>query len=96
MSASGMTLARNGADIFGGFVAIVGVLIMVAGCSMLASAPAVLLGAAMIVIGWLISRESTLKVCPQCAEKVKVEALKCKHCGNEFAAPLTMEKEKRE
>jgi ribosomal protein L40E len=27
----------------------------------------------------------TTKVCDQCAERVKLEANKCKHCGHEFA-----------
>ena len=29
------------------------------------------------------------KKCPRCAELVKADALVCKHCGNEFAAPGT-------
>ncbi|HJR55059.1 MAG TPA: zinc ribbon domain-containing protein [Rhizomicrobium sp.] len=32
--------------------------------------------------------ESDEKVCPRCAETVKVAALICKHCNYEFGAPL--------
>lgn len=29
------------------------------------------------------------KQCPSCAENVKLEAQKCKHCGHTFTAPET-------
>ena len=42
-------------------------------------------GLIALVIGWLIIRTSGRKHCPECAEKVKYEAKKCKHCGSVFA-----------
>lgn len=44
------------------------------------------LGAALLITGVIISRSATHKTCPQCAERVRYEALKCKHCGHEFAS----------
>ena len=36
----------------------------------------------------LLASGSNSKKCPKCAEDVKPEALKCKHCGNEFEATV--------
>lgn len=32
------------------------------------------------------SHEPELRACPFCAESVRVEAIKCKHCGSDIAA----------
>jgi hypothetical protein len=36
------------------------------------------------VAGFLVSRASSKK-CPQCAERVKKQAIKCRHCGGSIA-----------
>lgn len=54
--------------IFGGFVALAGLL--------------------AALLGDKFSSPSTAK-CPFCAEKVNVEAIKCKHCGSDITATST-------
>jgi ribosomal protein L37AE/L43A len=34
-------------------------------------------------------RDTESNVCPRCAERVKVGALVCRHCGQEFEASVT-------
>ena len=34
--------------------------------------------------GIIVSHISSSKKCPQCSERVKVAALKCKHCSSDF------------
>ena len=36
-------------------------------------------------------RSKDLRVCPQCAEMVRVEAMRCKHCGAALSADPTRE-----
>jgi tRNA(Ile2) C34 agmatinyltransferase TiaS len=43
-----------------------------------------LLAPVLALAGFGVSRAST-KVCPQCSERVKKDALKCKHCGSAIA-----------
>jgi ribosomal protein L37AE/L43A len=43
-------------------------------------------GIGLMAVGWFISDSANKKTCPQCAERVKYEAKKCRHCGHEFAA----------
>ena len=31
-----------------------------------------------------VPQENLMKICPFCAEEVKIEALKCKHCGEQL------------
>jgi hypothetical protein len=38
------------------------------------------------VTGHAVKLLDDSKVCPYCAEKVKVQAIRCKHCGAELAA----------
>lgn len=35
-------------------------------------------------LGFVFGRKAT-KVCPKCAERIKREAVKCKHCGADVA-----------
>jgi hypothetical protein len=34
-----------------------------------------------------VTKPNGLRKCPACAEKVKLEATKCKHCGSALEAP---------
>ena len=44
-------------------------------------------GILFIAVGLLTSYVATHKTCPQCAERVKHEAFKCRHCGHQFGTP---------
>jgi zinc transporter ZupT len=71
-------------DIVGILIVVVGVLSVLAGLA-LSSRFYFLLAVALFVVAGLILRAASHKSCPQCAESVKHEALKCKHCGHQFA-----------
>lgn len=82
------------ADWFAVLLCIFGVLLIVVGFFGAALLPLPLagfggllfwFGTAALVVGILISRTASRKKCPQCAESVKLAALKCKHCGAELA-----------
>jgi hypothetical protein len=42
--------------------------------------------AAFAVAAFFVSRGNT-KACPKCSERIKKQAVKCKHCGSELTAP---------
>ena len=52
----------------------------------------IFIGILLVVIGLITSYAATHKTCPQCAGRVKHEALKCRHCGHQFgtSAPSSM------
>ena len=79
---------RTLAVIFGMLLIAIGALSMFAGCSLTRDGSTAMfylvLGGIMIVGGWLVCRASGRKRCPSCAESVREEALRCKHCGHEF------------
>jgi len=82
---------RTLADIFGYLVFVVGIMVAMAGCfgaTLIGPAGGFVfwLGVIMIVVDWLIQSVASKKTCPHRAEEVKHKALKCKHCGHEFAA----------
>jgi ribosomal protein L40E len=52
-----------------------------------AGAGFVVIGVLLLLISVIIARSASTKICPQCAERAKVKALKCGQCGHEFAAP---------
>lgn len=41
----------------------------------------------LIAAIFLLASGSNAKKCPKCAESVRPEAMKCKHCGHEFEMP---------
>lgn len=53
------------------------------------SIPAIVAGGLMAASGVVLlvasARADSLKTCPHCAERVKLEARICKHCGHEFS-----------
>ena len=67
-----------------------GILATIGGCLISAAVQGgglvVWLGLGMTVAGWLISYSASNKTYPECAERVKYEALKCPDCGHEFVA----------
>jgi hypothetical protein len=65
--------------IIGGFILLFGW--MVAGQS---AGFEIFIGILLVAIGLITSYTATHKTCPQCAERVKHKALKCKHCGHQF------------
>jgi hypothetical protein len=82
---------RRLTDLFALLLCVVGILFALASCGLGsighdAASFSFWLGIALILTGALISRAASLKTCPECAERVKVKALKCKHCGSELAA----------
>lgn len=38
-------------------------------------------GLALIIIGAVLWRKTSTKLCPACSERVKLQARKCQHCG---------------
>jgi len=81
---------RTLADIFAGMLFFAGLLITAAGFLTVwhpVGGVFFWAGVALMIAGILIYRVSGRKTCPQCAERVKYEAKKCKHCGSELAAP---------
>jgi hypothetical protein len=55
-------------------------------------APFTLLYPLAIYVSWrfYVERREQSKNCPRCAEKVKVAALVCRHCGHAFDAPAAL------
>lgn len=47
---------------------------------------AIWIGILIIMFGCLVCYYSARKTCPQCSERVKVKAVKCKHCGSALPA----------
>ena len=43
-----------------------------------------MIGVILTGFGFYVCRLAVGKKCPSCAESVKTEALKCRHCGHEF------------
>lgn len=41
-----------------------------------------------VVLIYLLFAGYNGKDCPKCAEKVKTEAIKCKHCGHDFVSEV--------
>ena len=83
---------RTIVGIFGGLLVAAGVFGIFSGCVLISTnrnggGSALVFGLAALLIGWLIIHASDRKTCPQCAEKVKYEAKKCKHCGHMFDRP---------
>ena len=68
--------------IIGGFLLLFGWLVRGQGAGF-----EIFFGILFIAIGLITSYAATHKTCPQCAERVKQEALKCKHCGHQFGTP---------
>jgi hypothetical protein len=42
-------------------------------------------GIILIIIGAVLWRKTSTKVCPGCAERVKYQAAKCRYCGADLA-----------
>jgi hypothetical protein len=40
-----------------------------------------IIGIALMIIGAVLWRKTSTKVCPGCAERVKYQARKCRYCG---------------
>jgi hypothetical protein len=87
---------RTMADVFAIVLCIAGVLGIFAGVVFLVDtpnnigrglgAPLFWSGLVILVLGVILSRTASRKTCPQCAERVKLEANKCRHCGQDFSA----------
>lgn len=77
-------------DIVGLLLVIVGILCTLGGCVVASINPGgyimLWFGLAMILTGTLLLNVAGKKTCSQCSERVKVKALKCKHCGHDFSA----------
>jgi hypothetical protein len=84
-----MVAKRSLADILGLLIAFVGVIIAFDSCEKMKTNPDAAsffwLGIFMILGGWLIGRAASTKICPHCAERIKRQATRCKHCGGEVA-----------
>ena len=80
---------RTLADIFGMLVFAAGLLCFFLSCVGPTHAANPMLfwaGIALMAGGVVVCHGANRKTCPQCAERVKYEAKKCRHCGHEFAA----------
>jgi len=56
-------------------------------CSTLSDGPAglsLILAVVMFIIGLMLSRAGTRKICPQCSERIKYAANVCGYCGYTF------------
>ena len=78
---------RTLSNIFGLFMAVFGVFLVIGSYAM----PHIDVGGVSIIVifgmvlagaGAMISNRASHKTCPQCSERVKLTALKCKHCGS--------------
>jgi len=81
---------RTLADIFAGMVVVVGILLLL-GALVTVGHPSGFastlfwVGLFLLAGGIMIARSAGRKTCPQCAERVKYEAKKCRHCGHDFS-----------
>ena len=81
---------RTLADIFGMLVFVLGILLFMLSClgpPHIGNSMFFWSGLILMAGGWVICHGANRKTCPQCAERVKVAAIKCKHCGHEFGPP---------
>jgi hypothetical protein len=82
----GGELMRFLGDIFGLLLIACGVLFLITGLIFGGSfLPVFSVSALFIAGGWAISNSVSTKTCPACAERVKIKAVKCKHCGSDLA-----------
>jgi hypothetical protein len=80
---------RKLADLFGAALVALGILLIAAGYFLYHAHPAGFasfwLGMPLVIIGAITSSAASKKTCPQCAERVRAKALKCRHCRHQFA-----------